>query len=101
MAELNQFALYSMNQSSSGLLTDITETVHKKLEDLSEYNKVKEYINEKFGDFNKPDDTVGYKFEKLNKSIMCKMVEQSTIMVLCRNNRTENIDWVFVRTAEK
>lgn len=97
MAELNKFALYSINQQNQGLLFDITESIHKNLEGLSEYNEVKTYINKKFGDFNNPGDNVGFNFEKMNKSILCNMGEDKSIMVLCRNNRSKNIDWVYLK----
>ena len=90
-----------MNFQSEGMfLTDITERIHDDLNNLSEYNEVKKYINEHFQDFNNPGDTTGYNFPKLNKSILCKMGEESTIMVLCKRNDKEDVDWVYLKIPE-
>ncbi len=102
MSELSQFALYSMNLQGASAMSDITDVIHKDLEDLNhDYDKVKTYLQKYFKELNNPGDTDGFKFPKVKKSILCQMAEDSTIMVFCKRNESEDMDWVYLSIPQK
>ena len=94
--QLNQYAIYSMNNSDMFIQTDRVKFIHKKLKEIKNYHEVKKFLKKIFTNIEKPGDTQGFNFEHEKSSLLCKFTQDETLIVLARKNGSDDISWVSI-----
>lgn len=96
MAEFNQFQLYCAVQTGGEALKDDCTAVKNKIDSMTEYTDVKEFVEKHFEKVKNVGDVEVKEFKNTDKRISCTMLENEAIFFLVKSNSATEPEWTHL-----